>query len=196
MDKQSSIDSFKAFLHLLKLLGYKGMVILVDELELLMNQRSDIRKNCYQNLRYIIDNTLGGEFKNCFFVFAATDEFFTDSERGIKTYHALYQRLGEASPSDPGLVSDMRLPVIRMTRLSQDDLLSLAEKLIALHKTAYNWAPYINAEAAMNWALLTLKKDRNGSLLANTREFIKKLIEFLDTLEQNPGYNRMNSFSM
>ena len=195
IDKLTAIDSFKAFIHLIKLLGYKGMVILVDELELLMSQRSDIRKICYENLRYIIDNTCGGEFKNCLFVFAATDDFFEDSEKGIKTYHALYQRLGEAPPSDNPVVMDMRLPVMRMTKLSHDDLLMLAERIIALHKAAYNWKPYINAESARNWALLTLSRDKTGSQLVNTREYNKKLIEFLDILEQNPGYNFLNSDS-
>lgn len=193
IDKLTSIDSLKAFMHLLKLLGYKGMVILVDELELIMSQRSDIRKNCYENLRYIIDSTFGGDFKNCLFVFAATDDFFEDNEKGIKTYHALYQRLGEAPSTDNPFVMDMRLPVMKMTKLSYEDLLLLAERIIALHKTAYNWAPYINAESARNWALLTLNKDKSGSQLVNIREFNKKLIEFLDILEQNPGYNFLNN---
>ncbi len=193
IDKLTAIDSFKAFLHLLKLLGYKGLVLLVDELELLMSQRADVRKICYENLRYIVDSTCGGDFKNCLFVFAATDEFFEDRERGVKTYHALYQRLGDAPLSDNPVVMDMRLPIMRMTKLSHDDLLMLAEKIILLHKTAYNWTPYITAESARNWVLLTLNKGKSGSQLVNTREFNKKLIEFLDILEQNPGYNMLNS---
>lgn len=193
IDKHTSIDSLKAFNHLLKLLGYNGLVILVDELELIMSLRSDIRKSCFENLRYLIDNAFGGEFRSCMFVFAATDEFFEDEERGIKTYHALYQRLGEYNPMKVPHVSDMRQPVMRMSKLDHQELLLLTERIMDIHKIAYNWMPAINSDAARNWALLTLDREKTGTQLVNTRDFIKKLIEFLDILEQNRGYNMMNS---
>lgn len=193
IDKYTSIDSLKAFIHLLKLLGYNGLLILIDELELMMSLRSDIRKSCYENLRFLIDNTFGGEFKSCMFVFAATDDFFEDEERGIKTYSALYQRIGEYSKSMSQYITDMRQPVIHMLKLNQNELLLLTEKIMDIHKIAFGWMPSINAEAAKNWALLTLNKDRAESQLVNTRDFIKKLIEFLDILEQNRGYNLANS---
>lgn len=192
IDRLSSMDSFKAFLHLVKLLGYSGMVILVDELELVMNYRSDIRKNCYENLRYLVDNTFGGDFANCMFVLAATDDFFEDSERGIKTYYALYQRLGEhvTGVSDN---HDIRQPILHMSKLSHDELLSLTEKVIAIHRTAFSWTPSISPESARNWALVTLSRGKSSSQLVNTREYIKKLVELLDILEQNPGYSFFGS---
>jgi Protein of unknown function (DUF2791). len=193
IDKHTSIDSLKAFTHLLKLLGYNGLVILIDELELLMSLRSDIRKTSFENLRYIIDNSFGGEFRSCMFVFAATDDLFIDEERGIKTYHALYQRLGEYVPGKTNQATDIRQPVLHMTKLDYEELLMLTERIMDIHKVAFNWIPSINSDAARNWALLTLNKEITNKQPVNTREFIKKLIEFLDILEQNRGYNLVNS---
>lgn len=214
IDRHTSIDSLKAFVQLLKLIGYKGLVVLVDELELVMSLRSDIRKSCYENIRYILDNTFGGDFGNCIFVFAATDELFQDEERGIKTYHALYQRLGEALSKNSSHTPDMRQPVLPLARLSYDELLILSGRIIDIHTAAYSWKPSISNESLRNWTLLTLSKrpggkepltsfdnsygnaankEKGGAYPINTREFIKKLVEILDILEQNPGYNLFNT---
>ncbi len=193
IDRHTSIDSLKAFIHLLKLIGCKGLVVLVDELELVMGLRSDIRRSCYENLRYILDNTFGGDFGNCLFVFASTDELFQDNEKGIRAYHALYQRLGEAISKSPSHMQDMRQPVLPLPRLTKDELLILTGRIADIHIAAYSWKPSISAEALRNWTLLTLNKEKGGAFPINTREFIKKLVEILDILEQNPGYNLFNT---
>lgn len=193
IDKSTSMDSLKAFIHLLKLTGCSGLLILVDELELVMNLRVDIRKGCYENLRYIIDSCGENEFGNCMFVFAGTATIFEDPEKGIKTYQALDQRLGETGSKGTQGSYDMRQTVLRLEKLDNEELQTLTNRIVQLHQTAYGWQPKISSEAARNWTLLTLGKDNGTGQPINTREFIIKLVEILDILEQNPGYNLYNT---
>jgi hypothetical protein len=143
IEKSTSMDSLKAFMHLLRHIGYSGLVILVDELELIMGLRSDIRRGCYENLRYIVDSCGNGDFGNCLFVFAGTDALFSDEEKGLKSYHALYQRLGEPDSKSSMPARDMRRPLLRLEKLTNDELMILSERIIDIHKTAYGWKPSI-----------------------------------------------------
>ena len=144
-------------------------------------------------MQNIVDSCGGGDFKSCLFVFAGTDTVFEDEEKGVKTYHALYQRLGEAISKSTTSISDMRQPVLRLGRLDNEELQQLTDRIVEIHKTAYNWEPKISSEAARNWTLLTLSKEKGSTHTINTREFIIKLVEILDILEQNPGYNLYNT---
>jgi len=44
IDRLNTIDFLKAFTELVRLMGYNGLIILIDELELIMSERVDIRK--------------------------------------------------------------------------------------------------------------------------------------------------------
>jgi hypothetical protein len=187
IDRQNSIDFFKSFISLINLLGYKGTVIVIDELELLMNLRSDLRKNAYENLRYLVDSSGAGEFNKCMFVFAGTDEFFEDSEKGIKTYASLYQRLRNGLTINNSSFLDMRKPILSLKKLGLEDIQALTDKIVMYHREAFNWIPKISNEAIRNWTLLELKKSVNPIMPVNTRIYITKLIDILDIIEQNPN---------
>lgn len=186
IDKQNSIDFLKAFISLVTLLGYNGMVILIDELELVMNIRSDIRKTVYENLRYLVDASGAGEFKKCMFVFAGTNEVFEDSERGMKTYPALYQRLGNGLDKASSSFTNLRKPIMSLKTLNLEDIQILTDRIIQFHRITYSWTPKLSNEAIRNWVLLNFKKSKDSVLPVNTREYLIKLIEILDILEQNP----------
>lgn len=186
IDKTNSMDFLKTFLKLITLLDYKGLVILVDELELVMNERSDIRKNSYENLRTIIDACGAAELPSCMFVFAGTHELFEDPDRGIRTYEALSQRLGSAIDKYNHSLTDIRQPIIRLHRFTREQLRDLTCILVDLYHKAYDLTPSISTESITSWVLLCCKKF--GSRLAELtpREYIVKLVEILDIMEQHP----------
>jgi hypothetical protein len=185
MDRQNSMDFLKAFTSLVSLLGYKGILIAVDEIELLMGLRSDLRKSAYENLRYLVDSCGASDFTNCMFIFAGTEEFFTDEEKGIKTYAALYQRLGNGTGGNSSF-PDARKPVMSLKKLGLEDIQALTDKVLRYHTEAYGWTPKISSEAIRNWVLVEFKKTGNPIASVNIRRYITKLMEILDVMEQNP----------
>ena len=158
VDKINALDFLKAFIKLAKIVGYNGIVILVDELELVMNERVDIRCKAYENIRYIIDECTIGELNHIMFVFTATNDLLSDSEKGIMSYEALYQRLGNPVDKNNSALSDMRQPILRLPRLSDEDFMKITTNMYEIYKEVYNIKPSISIESIMNWALYMYKE--------------------------------------
>jgi len=186
VDRLNSIDFLKAFVKLIKLLGYSGLIILIDELELIVNERIDIRRVSYENLRNIIDICCSGELGSCMFVFAATNDFFENPEKGIKTYEALSQRLGDAIDKSNSALYDVRQPVIRLHKLNTEEFQELTDRVIDIYKMLYNFEPVNSNESIRSWTFISLRKFGGKIAELSIREYLTKLIEVLDIMEQHP----------
>jgi len=186
IDRLNTIDFLKAFTELVRLMGYNGLIILIDELELIMSERVDIRKTSYENLRNIIDTCCSGEFGNCMFVFAATNDLFENSEKGINTYEALSQRLGDAIDKNNSSLMDVRQPIIQLQKLSIEEFQELTDRVIDIYKMLYNFEPRTNNESIRSWTFISCKKFGAKISELSIREYLTKLIEVLDIMEQHP----------
>ncbi|HQI16297.1 MAG TPA: DUF2791 family P-loop domain-containing protein [Bacillota bacterium] len=186
VDRLNSIDFLKAFVKLIKLLGYSGLIILIDELELIMSERIDIRRVSYENLRNIIDICCSGELGSCMFVFAATNDFFENPEKGIKTYEALSQRLGDAIDKSNSALYDVRQPVIRLHKLNTEEFQELTDRVIDIYKMLYGFKPANSNESIRSWTFISLRKFGGKIAELSIREYLTKLIEVLDIMEQHP----------
>lgn len=186
IDRLNSIDFLKAFIKLITLLGYKGLIILIDEIEIILNERVDIRRASYENLRNLIDICCSGQLGNCMFVFAATNDFFENPEKGIKTYEALSQRLGDAIDRSFSSLHDVRQPIIRLQKLNVEELQELTDRVIEIYKMLYGFEPKTSNESIRSWTLISCKKIGSRISELGIREYLTKLIEVLDIMEQHP----------
>jgi hypothetical protein len=186
IDKTNSMDFLKAFIKLINMLGYKGLVIIVDELELVMREKSDIRRVSYENLRYIIDTCGTNEITHCLFVFSGTNDFFNSTEKGIMTYEALSQRLGNAIDKQNRSLTDIRQPILRLHRFTKEQLQILTNKIVEIYQIAFGLKPTITNDSITNWTLLCCKEGGSKLEELTPREYIIKLIEILDIMEQHP----------
>lgn len=184
IDIENAMNIFRGFLFLISLIGYSGMVILIDELELIMNNRSDTRLKTYSNLRYIMDSCGAGEFENCCFIFAGTDELFNNAEKGIKSYDALNQRIGYNITNAKGSIFSIRNPLIELKEFSNNDFLSLTEKMINLHEDHYSHRVPVDISTIYNLVIIECNKVNKEKI--TIRNYLKKLLEILDLIEQNP----------
>jgi hypothetical protein len=187
IDKTNYMSFLKAFIKLSTLLGFSGLIVLVDELELIVTQRSNIRETSYENLRNVIDMSAAGEINNSMFVFAATNELFENEEKGLKTYAALYNRIASSYETDKVFLKDLRKPVIKIKGLGVDDLFQLTQKILYIHKVVYKWEPQIRDSILKQFAQASCYKFGNILTEANTRQYLKKVVDSLDIMEQNPG---------
>lgn len=186
VDRLNAIDFLKGFSALLKLLGYAGLVVLVDELELVMDERVDLRKKAYENLRLILDECALGQPENTIFIFAATEAIINDRIKGIPSYQALSQRLGNPADKANSSLSDKRQPLMYLPPFHYKDLSELSIKIIKLHKELYNCDFRITDESIINWALLLYKEKEGDIEKVNIRKYVMKLTEVLDIMEQHP----------
>ena len=193
IDKFNMLDFMKAFTHLITLLGYKGFVILVDELDLIVDERSDIRMTAYANLRQLIDLTSASELKNTFFIMSATPRLIHDDHKGVATYGALAQRLGHAIDPMRRNMGDLRQPVIWLKSLSHHDFFAFTNAFFDLYALEYDIDLKISIDSLKNWVLLTYHKEGINIQELTFRDFSTKLLEILDIIQQNPKNNVFRS---
>lgn len=184
IDRENALDIFKGFVRMVHLLGYSGLIIAFDEAEVMMQQRADIRLKAYSNIRQLIDSAGAGEFANAGFMFAGTDEFFEDEEKGLKSYQAIYQRLGENLGGGKRL-DNARQPVINIEAFTKNDYKLLSEKVLAVHEDGFGYVFEGDIDHLVNLTMLECTKQLQGKVLT-TRVYLKKFIELLDLMQDNP----------
>lgn len=139
-----SRDMMRSLSVFLRLIGYKGLLVLLDELDRIQNQSSKtIRPSCYQVLRELMDNTDGqGGMKGTLFYCAASPEMFTNPS-GFMEYDALRSRLQAASMVLGNRRVDYRATIINLedTPLQIPDYVQLAIKIREIHSIAHTWNP-------------------------------------------------------
>jgi len=193
IDKFNMMDFMKAFTHLISLLGYKGFVILVDELDLIIDERSDIRQTAYANLRQLIDLTSAGELNKTFFIMSGTPRLINDETKGVSSYGALSQRLGHAIDPLRRNMGDLRQPVVWLKPLSHNDFATFTTEFFKLYESQYSIDLKISTDSLKNWVLLSYHKEGVNIHALTFRDFSTKLLEILDIIQQNPKNNVFRS---
>ncbi|BEP28026.1 BREX system ATP-binding domain-containing protein [Helicovermis profundi] len=181
----NSLDFLKAFIKLIDLMGYKGLVILIDEFDLLINENITIRNASYQNLRLLIDLISSSEIEKTFLALTTTNTLLYDEEKGFKSYPALSQRLGINTGTDN--FTSYRSTIMKLTPLSFLDFKLLAEKIAEVYSRVYPLEMKTSAESLKNWVLLTYQKEGYDINNLSIRLFVIKYIEILDVVSENPN---------
>jgi len=194
VDGDNALDIFSGFIKLIHLLGYKGLIITFDEAEIIMQQRVDTRLKAYANIRQLVDSAGAGLLDNAGFVFAGTDDFFDDEEKGLKSYRALYQRIGSSIES-PSSITNVKQPILQIQALREEDYEALANKLIALHSKRYSYDYVVNRMHIANLAKLEASKSLEGNTIT-VRVFLKKVLELLDLMLDNPNLPIFNAIKV
>lgn len=186
IDKTNGLDFLNAFIKLLTLIGYTGLVIILDEFELVMDARTDIRQAAYTNLRNIIDMGAGGQIQNMLFLLAVTPDMCRDEEKGLPSYEALNQRIHPLSQGKDGLL-------LSLSPFDFNMLASLTENIRPLYESAYETHIDYPSETLRNWALFSKYQDNVSLHHVQVRAFLMALIEILDLLRENPAHPMFKS---
>ena len=184
VDRDNALDIFRGFVQLIHEIGYRGIIITFDEGEMIMQQRVDIRMKAYGNIRQLMDYSGMGELDHCGFVFAGTPALYEDVDKGIPSYQALNQRIGQLIQGNRD-VSNHRQPLIQIHPFTKDDFRELTEKVMALHEETYHFEAVLPGEQLVNLVMLECVKQvgREG---VSVRVYLKKLLELLDMMKDNP----------
>ena len=166
--------------------GYKGLVILLDEMVNLYKIPNAVsRQYNYEKVLTMYNDTLQGKAHHLGIIMSGTPQAVEDRRRGLYSYEALRSRLTQGRFSQDGLV-DMLAPVIRLEPLTHEELLVLVEKLADIHAGLFGYQRTITQDE-----LVRFLETEYGRVGADThltpREVIRDFVEMLDILSQNPG---------
>ncbi len=178
-------DFLKIFAAFLVGAGYKGMLVIIDELVNIFKIPNSItRANNYEKILTMYNDVLQGKARHIGFLMGGTPQCIEDKYKGVFSYEALRSRLAEGHFATAD-VKDMSAPIIRLQMLTQEEMYILVEKLQNIHAQLYNYTPALAQEDLVYF--LTVEYNRVGAETHITpREIIRDFIELINILHQNP----------
>lgn len=177
-------EYIKLFSAFLKMAGYSGMLILIDELVNIYKIPNSITwQYNYEKILTMYNDTLQGKAKYIGIIMCGTPQCIEDTRRGVYSYEALRSRLAEGRFG--GEISDMLAPVIKLSPLTYEEMLVLIEKLEDIHSGLFGYENRLQQEDLIDF--IKIEYSRVGADTSITpREVIRDFIELLDITYQNP----------
>lgn len=185
IDDDNWYNFIKLFASLSVYLGYSGLVLFIDECVNLYKIPNRISREAnYEKLLAIFNDTLQGKAKNLGIVFGGTPQFLEDTRRGLFSYDALRSRLQDSKYSEMGY-KNLSSPVIRLPRLSDNELLALVKRLTKLyHQREGKESPEVTDSQVEQFLANALAK-AGAEELITPREIIRDYLTLLNILRDN-----------
>ena len=178
-------DYIKLFARFLVGAGYRGMLVLIDELVNLFKIPNTVtRQYNYEKILTMYNDTLQGKAHYLGIIMGGTPQSIEDRRRGVFSYEALRSRLTQGRFAREGM-RDMLAPIINLHPLTYEELLVLIEKLQQIHAGYFGYEPRLGESDLVDF--LKIEFGRVGADTHLTpREVIRDFIELLDIVYQNP----------
>jgi hypothetical protein len=179
-------DHLKLFAVFCVRLGYKGMLVFIDEgvnLYKIANRRS--RENNYEKLLAVFNDIMQGKAQWLGFFMGGTPQFLEDERRGLASYPALKSRLEENRFVRSGHV-DSGSPVLRLSTLSNEEVFILLERLTEIHSLHYGYENWIGEEEITAFLELALSSPGAAEFIT-PREITRDYLALLNILKDDSG---------
>lgn len=185
IDDSGFYDYLKLFAGFVRIAGYAGLLVNVDELVVLSHRLSNTqaRNSNYEALLRIINDCLQGRAQGIAFLFAGTDECLEDQRRGLYSYEALATRLAANRFADEQQ-QDFSSPVIKLQNLTPEDCFVLLMNIRRIHAGKNPEDHFIPKEGMIAF-LQSCQARMGASYFQTPRETIKDFVSLLNILEQD-----------
>jgi len=185
IDDSNVYDHLKLMALFVRLAGYKGLLIGLDEMvNLYKLSNTKARNSNYEQILRILNDSLQGMAVGLGFIMGGTPEFLMDTRKGLYSYQALQSRLAENMFAASADVVDYNNPVLRLANLSPEDLyilLSNIRHVFAQGETE----KYLVPDDALT-AFMTHCSNRIGDAYFRTpRNTVRQFVDLLSVLDQN-----------
>ena len=186
VDDASMYDQLKLMARFVRLAGFAGLLVSLDELVNLYKLANTQARNAnYEQILRILNDSLQGTAVGLGFVLGGTPEFLLDTRRGLYSYPALQSRLAQNTFASGELV-DFSGPVVRLSSLTPEDFYVLLQKVRHV---------YAGGDASKHllpdngiFSFMEHCSNRIGDTYFRTpRTTITSFVNLLAVLEQNAG---------
>ena len=177
-------DIIKLWARLFAVIGYKGLIVFLDEAVVLYKLSSKVsRSKNYERLLTMLNDIMQGKSTYLSMYVCGTPEFIQDPNRGLYSYEALRSRL--VSGRFENGFDNYLGPVINLRPLSNEEIFVLLRTIRDLHEQKYGYESEVD-DAKLEVYLKKVLTGNVSSSLVTPREITRDLISLLDTLHQNP----------
>jgi hypothetical protein len=187
LEPNTVFPRMRALLEIINGARYKGLLLLVDELELVRKfPHARQREQALETLRLLIDEAGKNALPGCLVIFTGTNEFFEDERYGLRSYEALAERV--MTPFTHESFVSMRQPIISLESLDQERLTHVLFKIRDLYGTAYNWdAPRYADDQSIQKLISEWTVFAEENIDRKPRPVLREFIQMLDLCEENNG---------
>ncbi len=183
-DDDNWYDFIKLWAIYSRVCGYRGVLVMLDECVNLYKITNRIsRENNYEKLLSMFNDTLSGRAPGLMMMLCGTPQFLEDGRRGLFGYEALRSRLCDSRFANASHET-VTGPVIRLRRLSDDEMLALLLRVKGLYSQMYETARELPAEDVERFYLACAKRAGAQELLT-PREMIRDFLYILDMLRED-----------
>jgi len=191
VDDASIYDQLKLMARFVRLAGYAGLFVCLDEMvNLYKLANSQARSSNYEQILRMLNDSLQGTAVGLGFVLGGTPEFLMDTRRGIYSYSALHSRLAQNAFATSELV-DFSGPVLGLSSLTLEDFYLLLGKIRHVYAGG-DITRYLLPDSAIAVFMEHCANRIGDSFFRTPRTTITSFINLLAILEQNPGADWMN----
>ncbi len=185
IDDDNWYNYIKLFAALSVKFGYLGFIVFIDECVNLYKIPNRISREAnYEKLLAVFNDTLQGKARHLGVVFGGTPQFLEDTRRGLFSYDALKSRLADSKYSELGY-KNLSSPVIRLRRLSDNELLALVRRLTRLYAQREGWDTLpLSDEQTERFVTYALSR-AGAEEMVTPREIIRDYLTLLNILRDN-----------
>ena len=185
IDDENWYDFIKLWSLFARSIGYKGLLVYIDECIILYKIVNRVsRESNYEKILTIFNDTLQGRAEGLGVIFGGTPQFLEDTRRGLFSYEALKSRLTDSHFAEIGYKT-FSSPVIRLRRLSDNELYALLTRLSKLHAAQAETIERLSDEENQLFLKNCLKR-AGAQELITPREIIRDYLTMLNILRDNP----------
>ena len=171
--------------------GYKGIVLLVDEVERLVRlPRADARQGGLELIQNWVGALSAGELPSVLVVVAGTGTFF-DSPRGVRALEPLQQRIGVL---DDGPFPDLDAVQIALPPFDRERVVRVGRHVRPLYDVRWPGVVGRCDDAFLERLAGEVAGAFGGRVATTPRRFLRELIGVLGRCQQHPTYDPHTNF--
>ena len=190
LDHFGALGFLQGLLAVLRDSDYKGLLLVLDEVETLQRVRSDVREKSLNALRQLIDEIDSGRYPGLYVLMTGTPAFY-DGQQGMQRLPPLVQRLQTDFSGDPRF-DNPRAPQLRLMGFQEGSLLELGGRVRGIYASGSSAADRVREEiddAFLGHLSASIVGQLGGRVGVAPRLYLRKLVDVMDRVEQFPDYS-------
>ncbi|WP_017654740.1 ATP-binding protein [Fortiea contorta] len=186
IDDDSWYDYIKILAKFVAEIGYKGLLILVDEsVHLYQISTTVTREKNYNRLLAIFNDTMQCKAEYLGVIVGGTTKFLEDPNRGLFADQAWRRRTKESRFAAQAGVQEYLGPVMRLNPLTQAEIFTLLQRLTEIHALNFAYEQVLKNSQLQDFVKEIVNR-LGAEALLTPGEIVRDFISVLNILQQNP----------
>lgn len=188
IDDETWYDYVKLLAKFVAEIGYKGLVVLLDEAVYLYKIPTTVtREKNYNRLLGMFNDTMQCKAEHLGIIIGGTTRFLEDPNRGLFSDSAWRRRTKESRFVLQAGVQEFLGPVLRLNTLIEEEILILLQRLAEIHAFNYGYEQTLTNRDLKEFVQEIVSR-LGAEALLTPGEIVRDFISIVNVLYQNPSF--------